>query len=363
MAQFLPPDWVLFGRQDALLAQRVNADTWEALGEPQFIAGNVLQQANVFGSLALAVSAAGTLAYRERVAPRHRLLWFDRSGREVGRVGDIDTSEVTGAPRLSPDGRTIALARRVNGNTDLWTIDNTEHGALQRLTSDPANDFGPAWSPDGSHIGFYSSRRGGGFYGLYQTTLGNAGAETVLLESPDNTVVSDWSRDNRFILYTVQGRQQVARDLWALPLGGQGSPIQVTSGPYHEPLGRFSADTHWVAYQSNVAGGGSEIYVRPFPGPGREWRISTGGGTAPRWRQDGREIYYLGSDNHLMAVNVTLPATATGVVEHGAPTALFALRAGSTFDPAPDGQKFLVDAVLEDLTTPPITVILNWRGK
>jgi Tol biopolymer transport system component len=363
LAQFLPPDWVLFGRQDALLAQRVNTSTWEASGEPQFIADNVLQQRNVFGSLALAVSAAGTVAYRERVAPRRRLLWLDRSGREIGHVGEIDTVEVTGGPRLSPDGRTIALARRVNGNTDLWTIDNTEHGALQRLTSDPAIDVGPVWSPDGGRIAFYSSRRGGGFYGLYQTTLGHAGAESALLESPDNTIVSDWSRDNRFILYSVQGRQQVARDLWALPVGGQGPPIQVTSGPYDEPVGQFSADGRWVAYQSNLAGAGADIYVRPFPGPGREWRISNGGGANARWRQDGREIYYLGPDNRVMAVSVTLPATASGVVEHGTPTPLFALKAGSTFDSAPDGQKFLVDAVLEEVTTPPITVILNWRGK
>jgi hypothetical protein len=114
-------------------------------------------------------------------------------------------------------------------------------------------------------------------------------------------------------------------------------------------------------YQSNASGIGLEVYVRSFPDAGREWRISTAGGAAPKWRGDGREVYYLDRDSRLMAVSLTLPAIGIGVVQHDPPRALFALAPGSTFEPAADGQQFLVNAVLDEAATPPIAVILNWR--
>ena len=165
---------------------------------------------------------------------------------------------------------------------------------------------------------------------------------------PDNVVANDWSPDNRYILFQAQGRKQVARDLWALVPDGSGKTIQITSTPADETLGRISPDGRWVAYQSSASGTGLEIYVRSFPDAGREWRISTTGGAVPKWRGDGREIYYLNPDSHLMAVSLTLPATGAGVVQHDPPRALFALPQGSAFEPAADGQRFLVNAVLDE---------------
>jgi Tol biopolymer transport system component len=176
----------------------------------------------------------------------------------------------------------------VNGNTDIWTIPNTPQGALQRVTFDPAVDVQPVWSPDGSELAYQSARRGGGFYDLYRKTL--SGDASVLLESPNNKAMNDWSRDNRFVLFTDQGREQVARDLWALPLEGDRQPSAVMRTPANETDGRFSPDARWVAYQSRAAGTGIDIYVRPFPGPGRDYRISTDGGTQARWSHEGREL-------------------------------------------------------------------------
>jgi hypothetical protein len=198
-------------------------------------------------------------------------------------------------------------------------------------------------------------------YDFFEKPIAGPSADVVLMESAENKSLDDWSRDNRFILYAVQGHQHAARNLWALPLAGDRKPFAVTTSLYDEINGRLSSDGHWVVYQSNEAGE-YDVYLRPFPGPGRAWRISTNGGTWPAWRRDGREIFYLGPDNSVMAVPITL-AFNGATVERGTPVALFSTRPGSTFEPSPDGQRFLVNAVIEDPPTPPIVVILNWAGR
>ncbi|HUL74865.1 MAG TPA: protein kinase [Vicinamibacterales bacterium] len=358
---FLPPYWIVFGLADTLYAQRVDLARWEPIGKPVFIADQVLQVRNVFGAVAVATSASGVLAYRKAVLPPHQLTWLDRSGRTISTIGDIDTAELVlaASPRLSPDGRTIALVRRLSGQTSIWTIENQAHGVMQRFTSNQNNALYPVWTPDGTRIAFQSSRRGGGFYDLFVKSFGADGAESPLMESADNKTMNDWSRDNRFALVTVQFHQEVQRDIWALPVAGDDrKPFAVSADPADEIAGRFSPDAHWIAFQSND-GTGPEIYVRPFPGPGRAFRISSEGGAAPEWGRDGREVFYLSRDNHLMAVPVTL--LANGMVERGAPATLFALRAGSSYSVGPDG-RFLVNLVLEDAPTPPINLIFNWAG-
>jgi Tol biopolymer transport system component len=355
---FLPPDVVVFGRQDSLFAQRVNIDTLAPVGEPVLVADSVHQNRSVFGSVAVSAAGGGTLAYRPAVFPQRRLTWRDRAGRLLGHVGDIDTAE-GGGVRLSPDERTIALVRRVNGNSDIWTIPNAPGGARQRVTFDPALDSQPVWSADGSELLYQSSRRGGGFYDLYRRSAG--GEESVLLDALDNKTMNDWSTDDRFALFTLQRREQVARDLWILPLPN-GQPFAVAQTPADETGGRLSPDSRWVAYQSTAAGAGIDIYVRPVPGPGREHRISAGGGTQPQWRRDGRELYYEDRAGNLIAVPMRLPARGDAL-EFGAPATLFRLTTGSSFAPSRDGQRFLVNEVLEDVPVPPVTIVLNWRPR
>ena len=361
-AVFLAPDFVVFGLQDTLFAQRLNMQTLEVEGPPQRVADNVQQYRTVFGGVALAGSASRTLAYRQANPPPRRLTWFDRSGKPLGVVGNIDSAESDTPVRLSRDGRFVSVARRVGGNTDLWTIANSPHGTLQRLTSDPAVEFSGVWSPDARQIAFQSSRKGGGFYDLYVKNVGGSGEETLLIESDDNKTVHDWSRDNRFVLYGVQGSEETARDLWAISMDGERKAFPVTQTPFDEVAGRFSPATKWVAYQSTAAGSGTDIYVRPFPGPGREWRITSGGGAFPNWRGDGGELYYVAPGNRLMAMRIALP-DAGEALEVSPPVHLFTAPGISTYAPAADGRSFLLHRIIEDVPTAPITVLLNWRGR
>jgi len=217
-----------------------------------------------------------------------------------------------------------------------------------------------AWSPDGKQIAFQSSRKGGGFYDLYRGAIGGGG-ENVILESAENKTMSDWSLDNKYWLFVLQGREQAARDLWAMPVNGDGKPFQVTKTPFDETNARFSPDSRWVAYQSNATGA-QDVYVRPFLAPGREWRISVGGGAAPKWSGDGGELYYAGPDNRLHAVRLRLPVSGDAL-EHETPVPLFAFRGSPVFVPSRDGQRFLIRQMLEEPSTPVITLIQNWQRR
>src|SRR5262249_40621883 len=163
-----------------------------------------------------------------------------------------------------------------------------------------------------------------------------------------------------FILYEDAG-STTGWDLWALPLTGDRKPIAVANGPFEERNGQFSPDGRWVAYQSNDTGS-FEIYVQPFPGPGGKWKVSTAGGTDPRWRADGQELFFIAPDAKLMGASIRMSGSSFGA---GSPTALFQTRivtAGNfkhEYDVSSDG-RFLVNTILDD-AAPPITLLLNWK--
>jgi dipeptidyl aminopeptidase/acylaminoacyl peptidase len=330
-AVFAPPEYLLFARQGALMAQRWDWTRLELSGDPSSLAGLVLLDIPGYFSVALSASSVGPLAYRPGAGER-QLVWLDRSGRQIGTVSGPDMA----APdeiRLSPDGRTVALTRIVGGNRDVWLIE-TVRGTLRRFTFDAGRDVEPIWSPDGSRIVF---------------------AETLLFASSEFKNVFDESADGRFILYTSQ-TPKAGRDLWALPLFGERKPFLVAQTPLDEAEGRFSPDSRWIAYQSNESGR-NEIYVQPFPGSGGRSQVSTDGGTNAQWRRDGRELFYLGLDNRLMAVRVTVNRSS---VEAGTPVALFSMPPGSQYAAAPDGERFLVNMITADPS--PVTILLNWTA-
>ena len=279
---------VLFIRQGTLYSQALDATGAVVVGNPSAMAERVV---------AVSASDAGLIAYRtDSAGERRQLVWFDRKGHETGRIGRPEYSG-DGAPSLSPDGRYIALDSVRDGNPDIWLLE-LPRGVPSRLTTDPATDFGPEWSPDGRRVVFASNRSG--VYDLYQQSTTNPEGAELLLATPQNKSVTDWSRDGRFILFRNVD-PATSHDLWALPLEGNKTPFPVVRTRFTESYGQFSPDGNWIAYQSDESGR-VEIYVQPFPGPGTKVPISTSGGAQMRWSDDGKELFYLALDGRLMAV-------------------------------------------------------------
>lgn len=351
-AEYLAPGWLVCVRQAVLTAQRFDAGRGQLFGEPVMLAQAVgVDQSTLAGSFS--VSPAGAIAWRSGGgADRRQLLWFNRSGQNVGAFGGPDEFN-TRYPEFSPDGKRVAVARGPLGSSDIWIEEGTR---ASRFTFGQGSSHYTIWSPDGARVVFSSIRKGDA--DLYQKPANGSGSEEVLLHSADGKRPNSWSPDGRFILYESSLNNG---DLMALPLTGDRKPFPFLSTPFNEQQGVFSPDGKWVAYQSDESGR-DETYVRPFPGPGGQWQISTGGGTSPRWRADGKELYYVAPDDKLMAVPVVTQGAA---LAPGTPAALFqthtpprALR--PQYDVSRDG-RFLIETEKETATTEPIHLLQNWR--
>jgi serine/threonine-protein kinase len=268
---------------------------------------------------------------------------------------------------LSHDGRRIAVYRFADGNMDLWSYD-TRRRTWDRLTFDPGDDIFPLWSQDDTAM-VYSAVRREGTLSLYRRLLSAPPErEELLLSVPVGAFPMDWSPDGRFLLYTTPSPQS-GSDIRALPLDGDRKPFDVVKTGFNEGMAQFAPDGKWIAYQSDKTGR-DEVYVRPFPGPGTDVRISTDGGGQPRWNPRGGELFYVAADDRLMAVPVRLsPDHAT--VEPGTPVGLFVTTVGSTatlkyrqqYAVSPDGQSFVMQSVVGGASASPITFILNWKPK
>jgi len=213
---------------------------------------------------------------------------------------------------------------------------------------------GPRWSPDGSKIAFGCVPRG--LIDLCWKAVDSNGPGELLYASGEAKNIADWSPDGKYILFNDQN-PKTARDVMAVSVtGNDRQPIPVAQTPAEEKFGRFSPDGKWVAYVSDETGR-DEVFVRPFRGPGPGVRVSTGGGTSPFWRKDGKELYYRLGDQ-LIAVSIKL--SSNGALELGIPAPLF--KAKGSVVVRTDGQRFLFAMTLDDVSTPPITVIVNWAG-
>ena len=368
---WLPPDWVVFQRQTSLLAQRVDLSRGEGIGDVVRIA-DLGAYPTALGQGAFSVSGDGRIAFRAGVRLFDQLVWHDRAGRRLASVGEPEGDAVA-YPELSPNGQRVAVFRAVQSNMDVWIYDLARAG-LSRFTFDPAIDTAPVWSPDGTQIAFASSRSGP--QGLFVGESNRAGAEAQLLDAPTPNFPSDWSRDGRFLLY-VETDSTTGRNLWALPMTGVGQPkgpagtaaaqgrkpFPVVRTPFEEQNGQFSPDGRWVAYETNESGR-FEIVVQQFPSASGKWQVSTGGGIQPRWRADGKELYFFAPDENLMAVSVT---TTDGALVAGKPAALFQAHVvpgvgtnKQQYAVSRDG-RFLINEPVEESVTAPITLILNWK--
>lgn len=352
---YLPSGWLLWVRARALVAQRLDLQQKALTGDPITLADPVATDGRL--AAAASVSAAGLVAYRAGGASPRQLTWFDRTGKAVGVAGEPDANGVN-APELSPDGRRVAIDRTVQANRDVWLMDLVRDG-ITRFTFDAAVDGFPIWSPDGSRIAF-ESRRKSGSYDIWLKPSSGAGTEELLLDTPNDEWPYDWSKDGRFLLYQLTD-PKTGLDLWSLPMTGTDrKPAVVVNTPFLEQNGQFSPDGRWVAYDTNESGR-PEIVVQPFPEPSGKWQLSTGGGTQPRWRADGKELYFIAPDGTLMAVTV---AASGSTFEAGKPVALFPTNVGlipkAQYAVSRDG-RFLMNQTIEASTAVPITLILNWN--
>ncbi|MBA2525783.1 MAG: serine/threonine-protein kinase [Pyrinomonadaceae bacterium] len=357
-AVYAPPGFLLFLRNETLMAQRFDADKLELTGEPSPVADHVAYNLGL-GRATFAVSENGVLAFRNGGGQTNLPLWFDRGGKQIGSLGEAGTYFTLW---LSPDERRAAADRmdKQTGTTDIWLFDVLS-GIPSRFTTDPASDSNPLWSPDGSRIVFTSGREG--VSNLYQKIASGLGNEEVLLKSSETKEPDDWSSDGQFIVYQTSN-PKTKWDLWVLPMSGERQPFPFLQTEFNEQQAQFSPDGKWIAYTSDESGA-PEVYLQTFPASAGKWRISTGGGGQPKWRRDGRELFYIAADRKLMAVDVKLGAT----FEAGVPKALFGTRVLTLTDNfrnhyavTADGQRFLINSNVEETSIAPISVVVNWTA-
>jgi Tol biopolymer transport system component len=353
---------LLFRREDTLMAQPFDATRLKTTGDMFPIAERVPVSGNIgFGAFSL--SENGMLVYRSGgEASDRELVWMDRAGKRLGSVGKPGAF---GAIAVSPDEKTVAVTARNGSQADIW-LEDIGRGVLSRFTFRSGASRSPVWSADGSRLifAFQSLSSGGGSTDIYQKPAGGNGQEELLLHSGINGYPDDWSPDGKLLVYEQTG-EKTANDLWLLPLSGDHKPVPYLQTPFDEMNARFSPDGRWMAYQSNESGQ-FQVYVQTVPLSGAKYQISTSGGTSPRWRRDGKELFYVSSDRKVMAVPVKLGAT----VEAGTPQPLFPISQLLTsalavsYEPMRDGQRFLVNAPAgsEAAAAPPITVVTNWQA-
>ena len=353
------PGHVLFLRDSTLFAQPFDPDRLTLTGEPLPVADQVGSFPPANAGL-FSVSDTGVLAYRVgQGGNRRQLTWLDAQGTTIEMVGEADTYQ---DPRVSPDGSRIAFSRLDNqrGSTNIWVLD-LARGTQTRLTFNSGADRFPIWSPDGESIAFASNREGR--LDLYRKSADGAGEEVLLLKSDRDKRPTSWSPDGRFLLFD-DFSPQTQGDIWILPLDGDRTPIPFLQTEFSDAWGSFSPDSRWIAHQSNESGA-QEIYVRPFSpdsetaSSGGRWLISSNGGNNPRWRADGRELYFTQGAIQQMAVEVD----ADTAFRVGSPRRLFDFPGlPTTPDVTADGQRFLF-AMLEGANEQtPFVVVLNWQA-
>ncbi|MCA1631268.1 MAG: hypothetical protein LC774_13190 [Acidobacteria bacterium] len=244
--------------------------------------------------------------------------------------------------------------------SDVWLLD-LARGSMSRLTFDPHGDGTPVWSPDGSRVAFGSNRLGGIGINLYEKAASGVGDEQILLRSDAAKYITSWSRDGQTLLFENWAAKSKG-EVWLLPLSGDRQPKPLLqSAAFDQYQGQFSPDGRFVAYASQESGR-AEVYVQPFPPSGDKWQISSGGGFAPLWSSDGRELFYATNDGKLMSAETK----AAGAFENVVPRQLFqtGMKLAATYPYAvtADAQRFLVNVPVEATNPAPMTIVLNWTA-
>lgn len=330
------------------------------------VSGNVLAVANSVAFqpstywAALTASANGTLVYNTSAgASLSELTWMDRSGKQLGTVGG---PAVQCNPMLSPDDSRVAVdvSDPKANNVDIW-LESTSGAGNARFTFDPAEEVVGVWSRDGNTVAYRSA---GGTLGmgamLVKPASGLAREKRIYdIGVSDDVIPNSWSLGDKQILFTHQGPD--GYNLQLLDAAG-GKPVPFQAGAGNQIDGMISPDGKWAAYASDESGSW-EIYVTTFPGGAGKWQVSRGGGTEPRWRADGREIFYLGPDGFLNAA----PVSTAGTFSTRTPIPLFQFHGRAavsstdvySYDVSKDGRRFLVNRYVMPDRIAPLSIVLN----
>jgi serine/threonine protein kinase/dipeptidyl aminopeptidase/acylaminoacyl peptidase len=358
---YAPPGYILFFRERNLMVQPFDLKSGQTTGDPFLAAEEIEHFPQTYYTL-FSVSENGVLLHGPRsTSAVSQLIWFDRAGKQISSLG---TPSNQANPKISPDGKKVAvdITDPQTGNVDVWIYESSG-GFATRFTSHSAIDAIPVWSPDGNRVVFQSLRKG--HADLYQKLSSGLGNEELILESPRTKYETDFSPNGEFIMFRALDPKS-KMELWLLPTGGDRTPSPFIKTSYGVSHGQFSPDGRLVSYASNESGRW-EIYVASFPGPGGNWKISSGGGFEPRWRRDGKELYYLHPDGKMMAVNIM----DNNGFEASPSRTLFQTRRREqisstdlfTYDVSNDGQRFLVNTDVGETNSSVLSLVLNWDAE
>ncbi|MFQ5816790.1 MAG: hypothetical protein ACE5H2_02390 [Terriglobia bacterium] len=339
--RYLPSGHLVYVREATLFAVPFDPERLEITGQPAPVLEGVLSRGTGAGNggAQYAFSPIGTLVYLSGTASSsvYSLVRADRAGKATPLSDD---KRFYGDPRLSPDGRRVALRVTEGASLDIWVYE-IERGTMSRLTFQGSYNVSPVWTPDGQRIAFVSDRDGSAL-NIYWKRADGAGATERLTTSKNTQYPTSFSPDGKRLAFS-ENSPETGWDLWVLPLEGERKPELFLATPAVETNPEFSPDGGWIAYHSNESGG-REIYVRPYPGPGGKWQVSTNGGVFPRWTKNGRELIYREGGNRWLAVAVT---AAGDSFRAGKPQLLFegnfvALGFSPNYDVSRDGRQFIL---------------------
>jgi Tol biopolymer transport system component len=340
-----------------LVSTGFDTSTAKISGNLQPVANQVGFQPSTYWA-AVTASINGTLIYNTGVgAVSSVLTWMDRSGKELSRIGDPG---ILANPSISPDGSRIAVdvTDLKANNVDIWLM-STIGANSARFTFDPAEEVAAVWSRDGNALAYRSVASKGSTLVIKRANGLEPEKTIVTATAIDDFIPDSWSFDNQQILFTDQS---TSRSYLALASVAGGTPTPLLNTKANETNGQISPYGKWVAYASDESGAW-EVYVTSFPGAAGKWQVSRGGGTEPRWRGDGKEIFYIAPNGILTAVSVD----GEGTFATGTPAPLFQIRGRAqisstdafTYDVAKDGKRFLVNRYVKPEHVPPLTIVLN----
>jgi eukaryotic-like serine/threonine-protein kinase len=349
---------LVFLRDGALVGQRLDVDGGTLSGDVLHI-GDRVSYDRTFGAANFTVSESGVLVYLAGNWKRSQLAWYDEVGRDLGAVSA--PMPAVSSVALSPDGLMVAIQRwdPERQAHAIW-VGDLSRGGWSRLTFSTRGEMWPVWSPDAHRIAFASLQESG-LPAIYQKAADGPGAEGLLVRRPTVLTPTDWSARYLLFHWVTEGQ---SRRIGAFPTSGSGETISLREAAFDQGSARLSPDQKWLAYESNESGV-REVYVDAFPAQGNRHQVSTSGGSQPRWRRDGKALFFVTPDRRLMTVSFE----GTGTPRLGIPRALFELPienptlgfSPSSYDVDPSGRRFLVSRALPTLPEV-LTVVTDWQA-